>query len=146
MEPIGVSPKHRVQVERPRFPQGGAFPVFDTRRAIAAEARRGSEAAALRFRTMATGAAFFDLDRTLLAGASGPVFAAAMRRAGVASARELPGEKLLFGIPVLLYWVLPDALPFVPIDDIAVTLVAMNWFAARAERKFGTDGSGIGRR
>lgn len=55
-------------------------------------------------------------------------------------------EKLLFGIPVLLYWVLPDALPFVPIDDIAVTLVAMNWFAARAERKFGTDGSGIGRR
>ena len=45
-----------------------------------------------------TGAAFFDLDRTLLAGASGPVYAAAMRRAGVASGRELPGEKLLFGL------------------------------------------------
>lgn len=46
-------------------------------------------------------------------------------------------EKLLFGLPVLLYWVLPDALPFVPIDDIAVTMIAMNWFAARAERKYG---------
>jgi putative phosphoserine phosphatase/1-acylglycerol-3-phosphate O-acyltransferase len=44
------------------------------------------------------GAAFFDLDRTLLAGASGPVYAAAMRQAGVASARELPGERLLFGL------------------------------------------------
>lgn len=45
-------------------------------------------------------------------------------------------EKLLFGIPVLLYWVLPDAIPFLPIDDIAVTMIAMNWFAARAERKY----------
>jgi putative phosphoserine phosphatase/1-acylglycerol-3-phosphate O-acyltransferase len=44
-----------------------------------------------------TGAAFFDLDRTLLAGASGPVFSAAMREAGVSS-RELPGERLLFGL------------------------------------------------
>lgn len=44
------------------------------------------------------------------------------------------GEKALFGIPVLLYWILPDALPLVPIDDIAVTLLAMNWFASRAER------------
>ncbi|GAA3401332.1 hypothetical protein ACFFNY_14240 [Paenibacillus hodogayensis] len=46
-------------------------------------------------------------------------------------------EKLLFGVPVLLYWVLPDALPFVPVDDIAITLFAMNWFASRAERKYG---------
>ncbi len=45
-----------------------------------------------------TGAAFFDLDRTLLAGASGPVYAAAMRAAGITASRELPGEKLLFGI------------------------------------------------
>lgn len=45
-----------------------------------------------------TGAAFFDLDRTLLAGASAPVFAAAMRRAGLTSNRQLPGEQLLFGI------------------------------------------------
>ncbi len=43
------------------------------------------------------GAAFFDLDRTLLAGASGEVFARAMREAGVTS-REFPGERLLFSL------------------------------------------------
>jgi putative phosphoserine phosphatase/1-acylglycerol-3-phosphate O-acyltransferase len=43
------------------------------------------------------GAAFFDLDRTLLAGASGEVFSEAMRAAGVTS-REIPGEKLLYGV------------------------------------------------
>lgn len=45
-----------------------------------------------------SGAAFFDLDRTLLAGASGPVYAEAMRAAGITSSRALPGERLLFGI------------------------------------------------
>ncbi len=44
------------------------------------------------------GAAFFDLDRTLLPGASGPTFSAALRRAGVLSARGVPGEGLLFGL------------------------------------------------
>jgi putative phosphoserine phosphatase / 1-acylglycerol-3-phosphate O-acyltransferase len=42
------------------------------------------------------GAAFFDLDRTLLAGGSGPVLADAMRRAGLGG-RALPGERLIFG-------------------------------------------------
>ncbi|MCZ8512023.1 hypothetical protein O9H85_06200 [Paenibacillus filicis] len=46
-------------------------------------------------------------------------------------------EKLLFAIPALVYWVIPDVMPFIPIDDIAVTLLLMNWFTARAERKFG---------
>lgn len=41
------------------------------------------------------GAAFFDLDRTLLAGASGEVFSAAMRAAGIVS-RSVPGESLLY--------------------------------------------------
>ena len=41
------------------------------------------------------GAAFFDLDRTLLAGASGEVFSQAMRTAGLVS-RTLPGESLLY--------------------------------------------------
>jgi putative phosphoserine phosphatase/1-acylglycerol-3-phosphate O-acyltransferase len=41
------------------------------------------------------GAAFFDLDRTLLAGASGEVFSAAMKTAGLVN-RSLPGEALLF--------------------------------------------------
>jgi putative phosphoserine phosphatase/1-acylglycerol-3-phosphate O-acyltransferase len=40
-------------------------------------------------------AAFFDLDRTLLAGASGEVFSHAMRAAGLVS-RSIPGEQLLY--------------------------------------------------
>lgn len=43
------------------------------------------------------GAAFFDLDRTLLAGASGAVFSEAMRTAGLIS-RTIPGENLMYGI------------------------------------------------
>lgn len=54
------------------------------------------------------------------------------------ASKDVPvGEKLLFGVPVLLYWVLPDAIPFLPLDDIAVTMLAMNYFAGRAERKYG---------
>lgn len=59
--------------------------------------------------------------------------------------RRLPGlmrsprvpltDKLLMAVPALLYWVLPDVLPFIPIDDIAVTMLLMNWFVDRAERK-----------
>ncbi len=45
--------------------------------------------------TQAKGAAFFDLDRTLLAGASGEVFSRAMREAGLVS-RSIPGESLLY--------------------------------------------------
>ncbi|NNE12154.1 MAG: HAD-IB family hydrolase [Ilumatobacter sp.] len=43
------------------------------------------------------GAAFFDLDRTLLRGASGEVFSDAMRAAGLVS-RSIPGEKLIYGV------------------------------------------------
>jgi putative phosphoserine phosphatase / 1-acylglycerol-3-phosphate O-acyltransferase len=43
------------------------------------------------------GAAFFDLDRTLLAGASGEVFSKAMKAAGLVS-RSIPGEALLFKV------------------------------------------------
>ncbi|HKY13938.1 MAG TPA: HAD-IB family hydrolase [Microthrixaceae bacterium] len=43
-------------------------------------------------------AAIFDLDRTLLAGASGPVFSEAMRDAGVLPGRSNPLEPLLFRI------------------------------------------------
>ncbi|MDH3707345.1 MAG: HAD-IB family hydrolase [Acidimicrobiia bacterium] len=47
---------------------------------------------------MARGAAFFDLDRTLLPGASGPVISEALRSAGVLGSRTVPGEGLLFGL------------------------------------------------
>ncbi|MFM2072617.1 MAG: hypothetical protein RLZZ623_2880 [Actinomycetota bacterium] len=45
----------------------------------------------------APGAAFFDLDRTLLAGASGEVFSRAMRAAGLVN-RTLPGESMLYRV------------------------------------------------
>ncbi|MGI9601041.1 MAG: HAD-IB family hydrolase [Acidimicrobiales bacterium] len=47
---------------------------------------------------MARGAAFFDLDRTLLPGASGPIISDALRSAGVLSANKVPGEGLVFGL------------------------------------------------
>jgi putative phosphoserine phosphatase/1-acylglycerol-3-phosphate O-acyltransferase len=43
------------------------------------------------------GAAFFDLDRTLLRGASGEVFSEAMRGAGLVT-RTVPGEKYLYAL------------------------------------------------
>jgi len=43
-------------------------------------------------------AAFFDLDRTLLGGASGPLFNEALIAAGLLPDRHLPGEKLVFKI------------------------------------------------
>jgi len=46
---------------------------------------------------MAEGAAFFDLDRTLLSGASGPVLGQAMRTAGLVS-RSIPGERFVYGV------------------------------------------------
>ncbi|MDQ1391330.1 MAG: hypothetical protein QOF30_307 [Acidimicrobiaceae bacterium] len=45
---------------------------------------------------MGTAAAFFDLDRTLLRGASGPVVAEALGRAGVVPNRTIPGQGLLY--------------------------------------------------
>jgi len=46
------------------------------------------------------------------------------------------GEKLLFLVPVLLYWVLPDLMPMMPFDDIAVTMLAADWISNRLDRKY----------
>jgi putative phosphoserine phosphatase/1-acylglycerol-3-phosphate O-acyltransferase len=43
-------------------------------------------------------AVFFDLDRTLLQGASGPVISEALRASGVLSDRGVPGEGLLYQV------------------------------------------------
>jgi putative phosphoserine phosphatase/1-acylglycerol-3-phosphate O-acyltransferase len=43
-----------------------------------------------------TAAAFFDLDRTLLRGASGPIVAEALGHAGVVPNRTIPGQGLLY--------------------------------------------------
>lgn len=67
--------------------------------------------------TQARGAAFFDLDRTLLAGASGAVFSDAMRAAGLVS-REIPGEKLLYG----LFNAVGETLPSMALARQAVSL------------------------
>jgi putative phosphoserine phosphatase/1-acylglycerol-3-phosphate O-acyltransferase len=42
------------------------------------------------------GAAFFDLDRTLLRGASGPVISRALQEVGLLPERRIPGEGLLY--------------------------------------------------
>ena len=63
------------------------------------------------------GAAFFDLDRTLLAGASGEVFARAMREAGIVG-RSLPGEGLLYS----LFHAVGETLPSMALARQAATL------------------------
>ncbi|WP_199624534.1 hypothetical protein [Paenibacillus alkalitolerans] len=45
-------------------------------------------------------------------------------------------EKALLLVPVIAYWVLPDVLPYLPFDDLAVTLIMVNWFVGRIERKY----------
>src|SRR5437899_2267704 len=57
---------------------------------------------------MGQGAAFFDLDRTLLRGASGPAIGAALRQAGVLPARSVPGEALLYKVFDLIGETLPS--------------------------------------
>ncbi|MFD0713924.1 hypothetical protein [Paenibacillus sp. GCM10027626] len=53
------------------------------------------------------------------------------------SARQVRmADKLIYIVPVALYWVLPDALPFMPIDDIAVTMFAAEWYTRRMEKKY----------
>ena len=66
---------------------------------------------------MTQGAAFFDLDRTLLAGASGEVFSRAMREAGLVS-RSIPGENMLFK----LFNSIGETLPSMALARQVVTL------------------------
>lgn len=42
--------------------------------------------------------------------------------------------KALFVGAVLLYWVLPDLLPLLPIDDVLFTIIVIPWFAKRAAK------------
>ena len=52
------------------------------------------------------------------------------------SKQVLLRDKLLFLVPVIVYWVIPDVMPFMPIDDIAVTMIIAQWFASRMNRKY----------
>jgi putative phosphoserine phosphatase/1-acylglycerol-3-phosphate O-acyltransferase len=53
------------------------------------------------------GAAFFDMDRTLLKGASGPVISRALRSAGLVSDRNIPGEGAMYALFDLVGETLP---------------------------------------
>lgn len=45
-------------------------------------------------------------------------------------------DKLFYLVPVLVYWVMPDALPFLPVDDIAVTMIGAELYTRWMERKY----------
>ena len=64
------------------------------------------------------GAAFFDLDRTLLAGASGEVFTEAMREAGIGGG-PYPGEAIVYR----LFGMVGETLPSMALARQAVALV-----------------------
>ncbi len=66
---------------------------------------------------MSRSAAFFDLDRTLLAGASGKVFSRALRAAGVVG-RPIPGEDVVYG----LFNAIGETLPSMALARQAATL------------------------
>lgn len=56
----------------------------------------------------------------------------------IASPRVPLRDKLLFIVPAIVYWIIPDIMPFIPIDDMAVTLLLMNMFVSRAEKNMET--------
>ena len=56
---------------------------------------------------MGRGAAFFDMDRTLLKGASGPVISRALRAAGLVPDRSVPGESAIYALFDLVGETLP---------------------------------------
>lgn len=73
---------------------------------------------------MGRSAAFFDLDRTLLRGASGPVIGAALREAGLLPERHVPGEGVLYR----LFDIVGETLPSMALARQAATLAA-GWSA-----------------
>jgi putative phosphoserine phosphatase / 1-acylglycerol-3-phosphate O-acyltransferase len=79
---------------------------------------------------MAREAAFFDLDRTLLRGASGPLIGEALAAAGVVD-RQLPGQNLLYRV----YDVVGETLPSMALARGAA-LAARGW-SSEAVRQAG---------
>ena len=76
---------------------------------------------------MTTGAAFFDLDRTLLRGASGPVIGEALKRAGVTD-RSIPGEQIVYR----LYDLFGENRPSMEVTRRAVRFAA-GWARAQVQ-------------
>ncbi|MDK8182441.1 hypothetical protein [Paenibacillus sp. UMB4589-SE434] len=42
--------------------------------------------------------------------------------------------KFFFVGAVFLYWIMPDLMPFMPIDDIVFTMVLIPWFSKQAKK------------
>jgi len=74
---------------------------------------------------MAGPAAFFDLDRTVLSGASGPLLTEALQAAGLAPKRALPGQGLLYRF----FDVVGETLPSIVLAR-AAAFVSRGWPAA----------------
>jgi putative phosphoserine phosphatase / 1-acylglycerol-3-phosphate O-acyltransferase len=64
---------------------------------------------------MGNAAAFFDLDRTILRGASGPIIGEALATAGVGPSRGLPGQSLIYRV----YDVIGESLPGIALSRAA---------------------------
>ncbi len=81
---------------------------------------------------MATAAAFFDLDRTVLQRASGPILTEALTVAGLTGGRQLPGQGLAYRI----YDAVGETLPAMALAR-AAAMAAKGWSreAARAAGK-----------
>lgn len=73
-----------------------------------------------------TAAAFFDLDRTLLRGASGPLISTALRAEGLLPDKPIRGESLLFGV----FNVVGETLPSMALTRIGVR-ATKGWSVAR---------------
>ena len=71
---------------------------------------------------MATDAAFFDLDRTVLRGASGPLLTEALQAAGIAPSRSVPGQGSIYR----LFDLIGETLPSIALARGAA-LVARGW-------------------
>jgi hypothetical protein len=54
----------------------------------------------------------------------------------IMSRQVLWWEKLIFIVPVAVYWISPDLMPFLPVDDIAFTMIIAEAFASRMARKY----------
>jgi putative phosphoserine phosphatase/1-acylglycerol-3-phosphate O-acyltransferase len=71
---------------------------------------------------VAGAAAFFDLDRTLLRGASGPLINEALQTAGLIPQRGIPGQRLIYG----LFNAVGETLPAMALAR-AAALAAKGW-------------------
>src|SRR4029077_17511696 len=89
---VGVPDRRRRQDRRPLGQRG------DPSRGRAFAAATASDRQGVGFAAMARGAAFFDLDRTLLRKASGPVLTEALVHAGIAPDRQIPGMTLVYRV------------------------------------------------